>query len=424
MILMTLLLIAIGMPIAFALGASSVLGLLIFDGFGGLSLLPSILFGGLEKLGFVAIPMFILMGTIIASTKASSDLYEALQQWLYKVPGSLSVTTVFASAVFAALSGSSPATSAAVGKIAIPETRKRGYPNDLSAGSVAAGGTLGILIPPSVTLIVYGVATETSIGRLFIGGIVPGAMLALMFAAWCIYRMWGNEEVAAIEPTPILQRLRFLPRVLPFIGIIVALLYVLYGGIATPSEAAGVAAFFALIFAIVIYRMWDPGQLVGILYQGMRESVMLMLIIGTSALFAYTLSYLYVTQSAAESILAMDLSPLMLIIVINIFLLVAGFFLPPVSIIVMAVPILLPLVQGVGFDALWFGILMTLNMEIGLITPPVGLNLYVLNGIAPDITLSEIIRGSLPFMLILALGIVILYVFPSVATWLPTRLIG
>ena len=425
-LLITFALIGSSMPIAFALGLSALLVLLIFDGFFSLEFLPNILFSGLEDFGLIAIPMFIVMGTVIASTKASSDLYESLHQWLYRVPGGLLISTIFASMIFAALSGSSPATSAAVGKIAIPETKKRGYPMPLSAGSVAAGGTLGILIPPSVTMIVYGVAAETSIGRLFIAGIVPGLMMVALFALWIVVRMkWlGIADEVETERTSIRERLRFLPRVLPFLSIIVLILWALYGGVATPSEAAGVAAFAAFLFAVVLYRMWNPMAMWRVLSEGVRESVMLMLIIGTSALFAYALSSLYITQSAAEAIIAMDLSPVMLMILINIFLLIAGFFLPPVSIIVMAIPILLPIIDAAGFDRIWFGVLMTLNMEIGLITPPVGLNLYVLKGISPDISFNDIVRGSYPFMLLLVLGMALLYIFPGLATWLPAAMMG
>lgn len=425
-LLITFALIASTMPIAFALGLSALLILLFFDGSFSLEFLPNILFSGLEDFSLIAIPMFIVMGTIIASTKASSDLYESLHQWLYRVPGGLLVATIFASTIFAALSGSSPATSAAVGKIAILETRRRGYPAALSAGSVAAGGTLGILIPPSVTMIVYGVAAETSIGRLFIAGILPGLMMVVLFTLWVVFRMrtLGVSETVKSERVPLRERLRFLPRVLPFMSIIVLILWTLYGGVATPSEAAGVAAFMSFIFAVVLYRMWRPGEMGRILVEGVRESVMLMLIIGTSALFAYALSSLYITQSAAEAMIAMELSPLMLILVINPFLLVAGFFLPPMSVIVMAVPILLPIIDAAGFDRIWFGVLLTLNMEIGLITPPVGLNLYVLKGIAPELSFSSIVRGSFPFMLLLVLGMVLIYLFPGIATWLPATLMG
>ena len=425
-LLVTFALIGSTMPIAFALGLSAVLVILIFDGFFPLAFLPNTLFSGLEDFGLIAIPMFIVMGTVIASTRASSDLYESLHQWLYRVPGGLLISTVFASMIFAALSGSSPATSAAVGKIAIPETKKRGYPMPLSAGSVAAGGTLGILIPPSVTMIVYGVAAETSIGRLFIAGIIPGLMMVALFSLWIVVRMkWlGVADEVETKRTSLRERLKFLPRVLPFLSIIVLILWALYGGVATPSEAAGVAAFAAFIFAVVLYRMWNPMAMWNVLSEGVRESVMLMLIIGASALFAYALSSLYITQSAAEAIIAMNLSPVMLMILINIFLLIAGFFLPPVSVIVMAIPILLPIIDAAGFDRIWFGVLMTLNMEIGLITPPVGLNLYVLKGISPDLSFNQIVRGSYPFMLLLILGMVLLYVFPGLATWLPAAMMG
>ncbi|MFC4273364.1 TRAP transporter large permease subunit [Sneathiella chungangensis] len=420
------LLLATGIPVAFGLGFVSFLFLVLFEGFDSLGVVAETFFAGIGEFSLVSIPMFIVMGAAVASSPAGKDLFEALDRWLTRVPGGLIISNIGACSVFAALSGSSPATCAAIGKMGIPEMQKRGYPDSLAAGSIAAGGTLGILIPPSVTMIVYGIATETSIGRLFLAGVFPGVLLTALFMAWAIFFAWrsGYDFRDKIGSFSWRQKFEILPRVLPFLAIVVGILFVLYGGVATPSEAAGVGAFFCLLLVAVIYRIVQPKKIWEILSSSTRESVMILMIIGASALFSYTLSSLFVTQSVAEYIAALDVNKWVLMAMINVFLLVAGFFLPPVAVIVMTAPILLPIIINAGFDPYWFAVILTINMEIGLITPPVGLNLYVINGIAPGISLPTILRGALPFMLCMIVGIVILCFFPEIATWLPEKIMG
>jgi tripartite ATP-independent transporter DctM subunit len=420
---------ALGIPVSFGLGFVSVMFLLIFEGFGITKVIADTFMEGLLEFTIVSIPMFIVMGMAVASSPAGKDLYSALDRWLNRVPGGLVVSNLGACALFAALSGSSPATCAAIGKMGIPEMRERGYSKELSAGTIAAGGTLGILIPPSITMIVYGISTENSIGQLFMAGILPGIMLTGLFMMWAIFKTWlTNKDVnlASVVFTHFTWKERFeiLPRILPFLAIVIAVLYVLYGGIATPSEAAGIGAFFCIILVAVIYKIYSPKKLWVIFRGSMKESVMIMMIIACSYLFSFTLSNLYVTQTIAEVMTGLEVNKWVLLFIINIFLLVAGFFLPPVAIILMTAPILLPIIEGVGFDPIWFAVILTINMEIGLITPPVGLNLYVIKGISPDISLPEILRGSLPFMICMVLAIVILCIFPGIATWLPNYLLG
>lgn len=421
-----LILFATGMPIAFALGAVSVGVLLLTDGAGSLETLGETFFSGLNSFTLVSVPMFILMGAAVASSPAGKDLYEALDRWLNRIPGGLVLSNLGACSLFAALSGSSPATCAAIGKMGIPEMRKRGYPATIAAGSIAAGGTLGILIPPSVTMIVYGIATESSIGRLFIAGILPGMMLTALFMAWTVFSCWRSGLTLSdlAERYTWRQKFAILPRVLPFLAIIVGILYVLYGGVATPSEAAGVGALFCLVLVVLVYRIFTAKPIIAMFRDTARESVMIMLIIAASELFAFMLSSTFVTQSIAEWISTLDVNRWVLMALINVFLLVAGFFLPPVAVILMTAPILLPIILQAGFDPYWFAVILTINMEIGLITPPVGLNLYVINGIAPDISLQTILRGSLPYVLCMVAAIVILCVFPGIATWLPTAMMG
>jgi tripartite ATP-independent transporter DctM subunit len=419
-------LLALGMPIAFALGLTSILALLLTNGFGSLELVGELFYGGIASFALVSIPMFILMGAAVSASPAGRDLYEALDRWLNRVPGGLVLSNLGACSLFAALSGSSPATCAAIGKMGIPEMQKRGYPDDIAAGSIAAGGTLGILIPPSVTMIVYGISTETSIGRLFLAGVLPGVLLTALFMLWtviaCKRRGLGLDQLG--RRFSLGERLQALPRVLPFLAIVAGILFVLYGGVATPSEAAGVGALFTLVLVILIYRLFSLKRIARVFQDTLKESVMIMLIIGGSELFAYTLSSLYVTQSVAAWIAGLEVNRWVLMGIVNLFLLIAGCFLPPVALILMTAPVLLPIVTQAGFDPYWFAVILTINMEIGLITPPVGLNLYVINGIAPEIKLRSILLGSLPYVLCMMLAIVILCFVPEIATWLPDQVIG
>ncbi|WP_375722818.1 TRAP transporter large permease [Arcobacter sp. KX21116] len=424
----TLVVLASGVPIAFGLGFVAVVFLYFFDGPSSLLGVGEMMYESLSEFALIAIPMFILMGTAVSSSPTGKDLYKALDSWLYRIPGGLVIANIGACTIFSALSGSSPATCAAIGKMGIPEMQKKGYPDAISTGSIAAGGTLGILIPPSVTMIVYGVATETSIGRLFVAGVVPGILLSLSFMAWSIFYVSrhnkkNNINIKLINYT-FMDKLKLLPKVLPFGFIVFAILYILYGGLATPSEASGVGALFCLIFVVLIYKMWNIKKIWNILKSSMRESTMIMLIIGASALFSYTLSSLYITQSIAEWITLLGVNKWFLLAIINIFLLVAGFFLPPVAVILMTAPILIPIITSVGFDPYWFAVILTINMEIGLITPPVGLNLYVINGITPNVSLPTILKGALPFVIIMMLSIVLFSIFPEIVTWLPDKMMG
>ncbi|MEO1343245.1 MAG: TRAP transporter large permease [Pseudomonadota bacterium] len=415
-----------GVSVALGLLIVSAGFLIVFDGMRSLELMPEILFGKLDNFALLSIPMFIIMGASIASTRAGADLYEALERWLTRVPGGLVVSNLGACALFAAMSGSSPATCAAIGKMGIPEMRKRGYPDGVAAGSIAAGGTLGILIPPSITMIVYGIATETSIGRLFLAGVFPGILLVGLFMAWSLYSTWrsGNAEVLSSGTYTWAQKIEILPRVLPFIGIIIGVLYAMYGGVATPSETAAVGALLCLLIAMVIYKLWNPVDLWVVLRDSTKESVMILFIIAAAGVFSYMLSSLFITQSIAAWIGELDVNRWVLMGAVNVFLIIAGFFLPPVAVILMAAPILLPIITSAGFDPIWFAVVLTINMEIGLISPPVGLNLYVINGIAPDISLKTILQGSLPFVACMIVAIILLCIFPGIATWLPNAVMG
>ena len=425
----TLIVLFSGIPIAFGLSFVSIALLVAFEGFQMLDVFAETFYAGLNSFVLLSIPMFILMGMAVANSPAGKDLYTGLDRWLWRVPGGLVISNIGACSIFAALSGSSPATCAAIGTMGIPEMRKRGYSDQIATGTIAAGGTLGVLIPPSIVLIVYGIATGTSIGRLFLSGLIPGFMLAGMFAIWALIHSYfiDKDSAKALKnrtPPTFKEKIEVLPRILPFLAIIAGVLYVLYGGVATPSEASGVGAFLVFVLIAVVYKIYQPKKIWNIVKVSMKESVMIMFIIAASYLFAFTLSQLYVTQSLAQSMVEMSSNKCVVFILINIFLLIAGFFLHPVAVIVMTSAILLTVITQLGFDQYWFAIVFTINMEIGLITPPVGLNLYIIKGITPDVSLSEILKGSIPFMIIMALAILILCIFPEIVTWLPDKIMG
>ena len=425
-LVVTLLMLLSGVPVAFGLGAISIIFLLIFQGIDSMHVVAETFYSGLNDFTLVSIPMFVMMGAAIGSSPAGKDLYEALDRWLYRLPGGLVISNLGACAIFAALTGSSPACCAAIGKMGIPEMRRRGYPDEIATGSICAGGTLGILIPPSVTLILYGIATETSIGRLFLAGVMPGLMLTGLFMLWSTFAIWrkGFRSHAPGFRYSWKEKFVSIPKIAPFIIIIVGVMYALYGGIATPSEAAGVGAALCLILAIVIYRLWHPDQIWLILRDTMRESVMILTIIAAAVLFGYMLTSLYLTQTLAQAIADAHFNRWVLMLMINLFLLVSGFFIPPAAIILMTSPILLPIITAAGFDPIWFGVILTINMEIGLIHPPVGLNIYIVNAIAPDVPVTKVMWGTMPYVLCMMLSIVILCIFPEIATWLPNHLMG
>jgi C4-dicarboxylate transporter DctM subunit len=432
-----LLLLLSGIPIAFALGGVAVTFMFLFMPPSNIQIIAETLYGELNNFTLLAIPLFILMGSAVGKTNASMDLYEAMHRWFARLPGGLGVANVAGCSIFAAMCGSSPATCAAIGGMGIPEMRKRGYSAGLASGLIAAGGTLGILIPPSVTLIIYGIIVEQSIGKLFLAGVIPGFLLAFLFAVWVViaslrekrraHAGQGGEQAKEMlknENFTWKERLETLPRMVPFLALIVLVMVALYGGFATPSEVAAVGAFGALALVVIVYRTYRWKDIKGILAGTARESCMIMMIIAMAFLFTYVMSYLHISQSATEWLVGLHLSKWSYLFWVNILLLVLGCFLPPVAIILMVTPVIMPGILAHGFDPIWFGIVMTINMEMGLITPPVGLNLFVINGIAPDIDFREIMWGVMPFIAIMALYILLLAIFPEIVMWLPERLLG
>jgi len=415
-----------GFPIAWGLALVAVAFLVAFKGPASLAVVATQFMDELNSFALLTIPLFILLGAAIGVSAAGKDIYNSLYRWLARVPGGLIIANILACGMFSAVCGSSPATAAAIGKAGVPEMIRRGVPPALATGAICAGGTLGILIPPSITLILYGIATETSIGRLFLSGVVPGVLLVVLFSAWAWFGtlVARRELVVVDERFTLKEKMEGMVRVGPFLAIIAAIAYFMYGGLATPSEIAAIGAFLALILVIVIYRTWRMSDLQHIFRDTVRESSMILMIIAAAALFSYMMSLLYVTQSSAEWLVSIQLNKWVLLAAINVFLLLMGCFLPPVAIILMVMPILTPVLEANDFDLIWFAVLLTINLEVGLITPPVGLNLYVLRGVAPEVPLGVVLRGSVPYVFIMIGFMVLLCFFPGIATWLPDTLMG
>jgi C4-dicarboxylate transporter DctM subunit len=434
----TLVVMFAGMPIAFALGAVATLFMIFFMPASSVDTITQNVYEEMASITLLSIPLFILKGSAIGRSRAGQDLYTAIHVWMHRIPGGLGIANVFACALFAAMAGSSPATCSAIGSAGIPEMRKRGYPGGFAAGIIAAGGTLGILLPPSITMILYAVAAEQSLGRLFLAAIGPALLLVALFATYAAWkyrheyskaralhlRGGARSELLAPSDYTLRQKLDLLPRVLPFVILLTGVMIALYGGYATPSETAGLGALLALALIAGIYSVWTPRDLAPILTATLRESTMLMFIIGMSLLYSYVMSYLHISQSAAQSIVEMQLSRWVLLAAILLMVIVLGFFLPPVSIILMTAPIILPPLKAAGFDLIWFGVVMTIVMEMGLIHPPVGLNLFVIKSIAPDIPLRDVVWGVMPFVVLMTISIVFLCLFPEIATWFSDLVMG
>ena len=371
-----------------------------------------------------ALPLFIWMGEILFRTKLSEDLFHGLAPWLNKVPGRLLHVNILGCTIFAAVSGSSAATAATIGRMTIPELTKRGYPMKMMIGTLAGSGTLGFLIPPSIILIVYGVSAEVSISRLFIAGVVPGAMLVVLFmgytAIWSILNKnqipKNNDEET--KKLSLGEKLYATRRLFPVLGLILFVLGAIYAGFATATEAAALGVFGALFLSFVTGNL-SLETFKESLLGATRTSCMIVFIITGAAFLSLSMGFTGIPRALAETISAMGLSPIHLIIVLTLFFMVLGFFLDGISMVVLTTSIVLPMVEQSGIDLLWFGIYVVLVVEMSQITPPVGFNLFVMQSLT-KINILRIAGYALPFFFLLLTAIILLTAFPGIATWLPT----
>ncbi|MDI5891523.1 TRAP transporter large permease [Halomonas rhizosphaerae] len=414
-------LITIGFPIFLALGLSGLVGLYMARGSLAFFFAPSSLFGQLNAFELIALPLFILMGNFLGATPVGSSLFTAAVRWLNWLRGSLAISSVGASAMFGAVSGVSLAGVAAVGSIAVPQMLQRGYSRSLAAGAVVSAGALAMLIPPSVPFIIYGAVSSVSVADLFIGGIVPGIVLALALSLFIYIRVRLNpaEAPASEEHFTWRQRWASLANIWHAGLLVVAVLGSIYSGLATPSEAAGIGAAGAFLIATLVFRSLSWRRFLEILATTARISGAILLIIGCAKIFGDYLNMVRVPQLLTEALTATGLPAWAILVAVMLLLILLGMIVDAVSLIVVTTPVLLPLITALGYDPLWFGIVMVLNLEIAVVTPPVGLNLYALRGVCPELSVEEIIRSALPFVAVQFLVLMLFVFFPGLSLWLP-----
>jgi tripartite ATP-independent transporter DctM subunit len=423
-LLLLLFMLAISVPVAAVMG---VLGIALDQFYSFMPLqraMGEILWNSSSEYILIAVPLFVMLGEILLRAGIAERVYNAIAQWLSWLPGGLMHANIGASAMFAATSGSSVATAATIGTVAIPQIAKRGYDERLFLGTIAAGGTLGILIPPSINFIIYGLLTNTSVPRLYLAGFIPGAMLAtgfmmIVLVACLIWREKGGDPMQ----TSWGERMRVLPSLLPPTFIFMVVVGAIYMGIATPTEAASLGVVSALVLA------WWEGKLTISMLRAaaegtMRTTAMIMMIIIAAQFLNFVLAAIGITDTVAQMMESMGLGKITTMLVIIVFYLVLGCFMETISMMILTTPFIFPIVVKFGWDPIWWGIVLTILIEAALITPPVGLNLYVVQGMRERGLVIDVIWGALPFVAVMMLMIFILMVYPDLALWLPNYVMG
>ena len=406
----------IGVPVAVSLGASTVLTMLLFTDL-DVAAMPQLIFDGINKFALMAIPMFILAGNLLSKGGSARRIIDFAKSMVGHLPGGLPMSAIFACVIFAAVSGSSPATVVAVGSIMFVAIKEAGYPKEYAVGGITTAGSLGILIPPSVVMIVYGVTAEVSIARLFMAGVVPGLMLGGMMI---LQTYIGAKRLGfkATTPEPWSERIKKFFRAFWALLIVVVVIGGIYGGIFTPTEAAAASAIYALIISLFVYKDIKFKDLWDICLESAITTAMIFFIIANAVVFAYLLTSENIPQTIADSILAANIGKIGFLIIVNILLFIMGQFMEPSSVVMIMVPLLLPIATALGVDPVHFGILLIVNMEIGMITPPVGLNLFVASGLT-GMNLKDVIVSCLPWTLTLFIGLILVTYIPEISLWLP-----
>ncbi len=411
-----LLLLMTGAPIFAALGLTSLIVTLISEGH--VDTVADTVFASLNNTHLTVIPMFAFMAHVMIRAKVVDHLYDAANAVVRHVRGGLGVATVLACTVFAAISGSSVATAMTIGSSALPQMKRYGYRDRDSYGVIAAGGTLGILIPPSVPLIIYAIVTESSIGALFLAGLIPGVMMALIFALFCMAsaaRRPGQKREPWIGWGRCLAALRqaFWALVMPPV-----VLGGIYFGIFTATEAAAVGCLYALIVGVGIYRNFGLRDLWQTAYDTVRSSAMIFMILASAAMFGHAVTLIGLPAELIETVVALDMGAIAFVLTVMAVIFVMGMFLETIAIILVTTPIVFPVIMELGIDPVWYGILLMINLELALITPPVGMNLFVIKGIAKA-PLADVIAGTAPYVILMVIALALVLAFPPIATWLP-----
>ena len=394
----------------------------IFDKIG--DLLSSSLYDSLNSWSLAALPLFILMGELLYRSSISDRLLSGLLPWLGKIPGRLLHINVVACSLFAAVSGSSAATTATVGKITLNELKKRGYKKSLAIGSLAGSGTLGFLIPPSLIMIIYGVLADVSIGKLFIAGIMPGLLLAFSYSMYIIIISLIDKEVVpkSSESFTMSQKLASLKDLIPTFLLITLVLGSIYGGFATPTEAAALGVVGALVLTIY-FKTFSLTLLKESLFNSVKTTVMISFIIAAAGFLSQVVGFLGIARAISEYIASLNLSPYHLILVVGVMYLILGMILDGISIVVMTLPIVLPIITQAGFEPLWFGIFLVFMVELSQVTPPVGFSLFVIQSISNE-KIEYIVKATFPFFLIMLFIVFVVTLFPQIATYLPSLMVA
>lgn len=413
-----------GQWIAFALGTAGVIALYIHSGPAVFSGLGSTMWNNTNSFVLTAVPLFVFMGEVILRSGISERFYRAVALWLGRVPGGLLHSNIVASGIFAAICGSSVATAAAIGTVAIPELGKQGYDRRMVLGSLAAGGTLGILIPPSIPLILYGAMVDESVARLFMAGVIPGTLLVLIYMAYIAVRVILQPELVpkVAERVGWGQRLGALRHIAPFAFLILLVLGGIWLGFATPTEAAALGAFASVLLA-ALYRGLTLPRLTVALAETIRTTCFVLFIIVGANIFSFALVNAGITRRLTEWVVDFGLPPaafMGFVILLYIFL---GCIVDGISMMLLTLPVLYPIIVALGFNPIWFGVIMVVLIELGLITPPVGLNLFVIHGISGGRPISEVIEGCVPYFFLMMVGIGLVIAFPDLALWLPSQMV-
>ena len=414
-------LVIIGAPIAICLGAATFTTLMLFTPISPIEI-SAMIFEKIEHYSLMAIPMFILAGNLLSKGSAARRIIEFAKACVGHLPGGLPISAIFASIIFAAVSGSSPATVVAIGSIMFGAIMEAGYPKKYAVGTIATAGSLGILIPPSIVLIVYGVTAEVSIGKLFMAGVIPGIMLGLMMmlVTYIGARRLGFERT---EPQPLKVRLAKMKDASWGLMTIVIVIGGIYGGIFTPTEAAAVAAVWAFFISVFVYKDIKITEIYGTALESAKTTAMIMFIIANAMLFAHFLTIENIPQGITNALIEANVDKYMFLIMVNLMLILAGSFMEPSAIIMIMVPLLLPVAVALGIDPIHFGIIITVNMELGMVSPPVGLNLFVTSGLT-GMSIKDVIVAAFPWTMTILVGLILVTYIPEISLFLPNLMFG
>ena len=415
------LLMFLGVPVSVALGSSTLITAHYFTDYDVIGIVSHV-FDGLNKYSLMAIPMFILAGSFLSKGGAAGRIIDFAKSIVGHLPGGLPIAAIFASMIFAAVSGSSPATVAAIGSVMFSAIKEAGYPQGYAIGTIATSGSLGILIPPSIVFIVYGVTADLSIGKLFMAGVIPGFLIGFMLMALTYV---GAVRLGFKRQTPATFKERLVKFKEAFWALMLIVIVIggIYGGLFTPTEAGAASAVYAFIVSVFIYKDLKLKDVYPIILESAMTSAMIFFVIANAMIFAHFLTDETIPQQITRMIMDANVGPIMFLVIVNILLLLMGQFMEPSSIVMITVPLLLPLVMALGIDPIHFGVIMVVNMEIGMITPPVGLNLFVAAGMT-GLSLKEVVVASLPWVGVLFVGLLLITYIPIISLWLPQLMFG